>query len=170
MPFVNDYIAVRSLGPDNWVTIEGTEYRGRDETFYVPSGFLTDFASVPRVFTWLIPRYGVYTQSAILHDYFCNGYGGVSRHDADGLFRRSLAEFRVSLPRRWLMWAAVRTAGRMSDATLKEWMQYLLVILLAVPFLIVPVAIVQLWLIIFWVLEKAFSPRRDPEASAVWTQ
>lgn len=37
----------------------------------VPAGFLTDGASVPRIFWDLFPPWGVYGQAAILHDWLC---------------------------------------------------------------------------------------------------
>ena len=80
----------------------------------LPPRFRTDFASVPRVVTWLIPRYGRYTKAAILHDYLCDvevRRETITRADADGVFRRALRELGVAFLRRWLMWAAVRLGG-----------------------------------------------------------
>lgn len=41
---------------------------------YVHEGFVTDFASVPRIF-WVLfpPATGNYVQAAVLHDYLCDG-------------------------------------------------------------------------------------------------
>lgn len=38
---------------------------------YVPKGFLTDGASVPRIFWSIIPPWGIYGNAAIIHDYLC---------------------------------------------------------------------------------------------------
>jgi hypothetical protein len=35
----------------------------------IPSGFLTDYASVPRLLTPLIPKNGAYDRAALIHDY-----------------------------------------------------------------------------------------------------
>jgi hypothetical protein len=60
-----------------------------------PAGFRTDLATVPRVVTWLIPRFGVYTLAAILHDWLCTEgirSGAVTSREADGIFRRVMRE------------------------------------------------------------------------------
>lgn len=38
---------------------------------YVPKGFLSDGATVPRIFWGLIPPWGIYGNAAIVHDYLC---------------------------------------------------------------------------------------------------
>src|SRR5690349_9717405 len=105
MAFVQGNVAVEEVDATSWRLLKPVVYQGRDQTFEVPVGFVTDFASVPNAFTWLVPRYGAYTKAAILHDFLCGGTL-VSRADADGIFRRTLREFGVSLLRRWIMWAA----------------------------------------------------------------
>ena len=35
----------------------------------VPKGFTTDLASIPRAFTWLIPKLGRHLVPAVVHDY-----------------------------------------------------------------------------------------------------
>lgn len=94
--------------------ISPLQYTGKQETFIVPAGFVTDLATVPQVFQWLVDDHGAYTQAAVLHDWLCieAHAGRLSRRDADGLFRRVLREENVAWLRRWLMWAGVRAGGR----------------------------------------------------------
>jgi hypothetical protein len=117
VPFISGQPLVRQSGDRDWVVEEEIVYRGRTQTFVVEVGFRTDFASVPRIFTWLIPTYGRYTRPAILHDKLCKlaRNGDLSRVDADGLFRRSMRELGVAFLRRWLLWAGVR-AQSVKDA------------------------------------------------------
>lgn len=151
MAFVGD-VVVRVAGDALWQLDEPLTYRGATDTFTVPAGFVTDFASVPRLVTWLLPRYGDYTRAAILHDYLWVR-DDVTKRDADGLFRRAMRELGVSVPRRWMMWAAVRTASLMRGATAKDWLAYLLVAPLSLAFVAVPALVVQVWLLMFWVVE-----------------
>jgi len=113
MPFTQGEVLVRQLDPTCWALVEPVVYRGRWETWTVPAGFETDFASVPRLVVWLLPTYGLYTKAAILHD-FLLAEPSVTRTDADGLFRRSMGELGVCSA------AAVddvgRGAGRVADA------------------------------------------------------
>lgn len=44
-------------------------YISRNNWVEVPEGFLTDFASVPRILWSLYPPDDVYTQAAVVHDY-----------------------------------------------------------------------------------------------------
>lgn len=158
MPFLGESFVIRSYTPEVWLLVEPVVYAGRTDLIVVPEDSRTDFATVPRVFTWLIPRYGVYTRAAILHDYLCEmvhrGSPIVTRRDADGLFRRVLRECGVSLVRRWLMWAAVRAASKMSDASLGDWVRLLVIAIPAVLLLAVPMAVVAAWSALFWLLEK----------------
>jgi hypothetical protein len=164
MPFVDGDITVKQIDARTWELREEVGYRGRDATFTVPVGFRTDFASVPTVFVWLIPRYGVYTKAAIVHDYLCRE-APVNRADADGIFRRALRELGVSELRRWIMWAAVRAGSLLSGAGAGSWLLWLLVAVPAVAFLAVPALVLTVWLALFWVLEwiaYAFVGRRTP--------
>ncbi|MCM6773254.1 DUF1353 domain-containing protein [Nocardia sp. CDC159] len=153
--FVGAGPVVEEIDAVCWRVREPIVYQGRQQRFVIPAGFLTDFASVPRVLVWLIPRYGAYTRAAILHDYLCQS-GVVSLRDADGLFRRVLREAGVSLPQRWMMWTGVRAASRLAGAPPLDVARFLLVLALSVLFLAVPVAVVQLWLLLFWLVESAF--------------
>ncbi|WP_024803833.1 DUF1353 domain-containing protein [Nocardia sp. BMG51109] len=155
MGFTGGALVVEEIDASSWRLREPLEYRGRHEDFVVPAGFRTDFASVPRVLIWLIPRYGAYTRAAILHDYLRSA-AVVSTPDADGLFRRVLREEGVSMPQRWMMWAAVRLGSRLKGATAADIALFLLVALPASIFLVFPVAVVQLWLLLFWAVEAAF--------------
>lgn len=86
-------------------------YYASHQVFRVPAGFVTDLASVPRVVTWLIPRYGVHTPGAVLHDWLWRSEapaGRIAYRDADGLLRQAMRGLGVSPLRRWFAWAGVR--------------------------------------------------------------
>src|SRR5688500_15722299 len=70
MAFIGDSdVAVKQIDDTNWELLMPLTYQGNRDTFVVPVGQRTDFASVPRIFVWFLPRYGKYTKAAILHDY-----------------------------------------------------------------------------------------------------
>ena len=93
MVFVDGDVVVRQVDAKQWELRSPWPTR-EPRASPVPTGFRTDFASIPRLVVWLIPRYGLYTRSAILHDYLCKTKV-VDRADADGLFRRSMRELGV---------------------------------------------------------------------------
>ncbi|MGW4352500.1 DUF1353 domain-containing protein [Nocardia sp. NPDC004582] len=149
MPFLGEQaVVVEEIDAVRWRLQAPLTYRAATDTFHVPVGFVTDFASVPRPLIWLIPRYGAYTRAAILHDYLCER-APVGRSDADGIFRRMLRECGVSAPQRWMMWAAVRFGGRMAGAGAREWLLFLLIAIPAVAFLTVPFLVDSLFLLLF---------------------
>jgi len=104
-------VVVRRLDDERWELVAPLFYQGNTDTFVVPAGFVTDFASVPRVAVWLIPRFGRYTPAAILHDWLCGPgilSGLIDPVDVDGIFRRVMRELGVPTVQRWLMWTGVR--------------------------------------------------------------
>lgn len=163
MTFVNGpKILVRQATEEDWTLEEEVVYQGRVDRFVVPKGTLTDFASVPRVFAWLVPSYGVFTAAAVLHDHLVRverPAGRISAVDADGLFRRAMRELGVPFLVRWFMWAAVRL-GSLTDADGRPgWVRDLprvaLVTLLALPVVLLPTLAIVVGLAVFAVLEYA---------------
>jgi hypothetical protein len=111
MPFTTDDVVVRSWGPYHWQLEQDLRYVGETDTWDVPAGFVTDFATVPTLVTWLVPRYGAYTRAAITHDYLITAVlptGSIAPLDVDGIFRRIMRELGVPAAQRWVMWAGVR--------------------------------------------------------------
>lgn len=83
---------------------------------YVPEGFVTDLASVPRVAWSILPPEGKYDEAAVIHDYIYSLSGqlpGVtfSRSDVDRILMLGMQSCGVSWLTRNTMWAAVRAFG-----------------------------------------------------------
>jgi hypothetical protein len=164
VPFSEDAeVVVRQADEQFWELTRSLEYRGNVDTFVVPAGMLTDFASVPRPFVWFIPQYGRYTMAAILHDYLWSrlaAQGALSYLDADAIFRRALRELGVAFLRRWIMWAAVRwTALRKPGGTRGWWREaprVVLFTLAALPFVLLPAVLIAVELAAFYVVELVF--------------
>lgn len=84
------------------------------QTIEMPKGKVVNGASTPWWLWWLFPPFAdQYESSAVLHDivYGTGKENGMTRWDADGLFRSAMASQGVPLWKRWLMWAAVRLFG-----------------------------------------------------------
>jgi len=123
-------LSVQEASDDTWRLIAPLIWTGTEgDTFTVPVGFVTDFATVPRFLIWKIRPYGPYTRAAVLHDWLLvelakwwqsdpyldddgnpTGLPANSR-DIDGIFRRAMQDLGVSWLTRWQMWAAVRLAS-----------------------------------------------------------
>lgn len=173
MPFEPGSLTVRRVDADRWTLVDALVYRGRTDRFVVPAGFRTDFATVPRVVAWLIPRFGAYTLAAILHDWLCTEgirSGAVTSREADGIFRRVMRESGVPVLRRWLMWAGVRWGALADPRRRSGWLSsapgVLAISLLAAPLVIPPAVVILPGLIVFAVAERAVSlvvPTRGQE-------
>jgi hypothetical protein len=154
----NSEVVVRELpGDKEWEVRSTIEYQCPAGRFVVPYKMHTDFASVPRPFVWLIPRYGRYTKSAILHDHLCRSRP-VPRLEVDAIFRDSMGEEDVAFLRRWFMWAAVRLGamfGKPYDRVgwYKAIFQVFLLFLLAIPVVLLPSILIMLGLALFWLEE-----------------
>jgi hypothetical protein len=141
-------VVVEQLTAEEWKVRKQFSYRGKYDTFHVRVGNTTDFASVPRIFVWFLPRYGRYTLAAILHDYLWRhraSAGEMNYIDADGTFRRAMRELGVPFLTRWIMWAAVRWGALLKPRGTRGWWReswrVLLITLFALPF-VLPAGIV----------------------------
>jgi len=106
------FVAVVEDG-DYWRLTRPLVYSGARDTFVVPAGFQTDFASVPHWATWLLPRTGRHNRAAVVHDYLCRT-GEVPRLDADRIFLRILRELGVPEWRARAMYLGVRIAAHLN--------------------------------------------------------
>ena len=90
--------------------IEPFEVEALGHWIRVPSGFITDFASVPRLFWRLIPPWGKYARAAVVHDWlYCSHE--LSRKESDRVFEHLMKELGVGWLKRKTMYRAVRAAG-----------------------------------------------------------
>jgi len=79
------------------------------EVYEVPAGFVTNFASVPRIVRPFITGHGKDRYAATLHDYLYSVKH--DRKEADAIFLEALEVCRVGFFTRHAMHAAVRLAG-----------------------------------------------------------
>jgi Protein of unknown function (DUF1353) len=178
-------VRVKELEGSDWELLRILEYKGNRDHFEVPEGLETDFASVPRVFVWFLPRYGRYTKAAILHDYLWRDAvpaGELTLAEADGIFRRAMWELGVPFLRRWLMWGAVRIGALTKPGGRKGWLRdswrVIPLLLLALPIVGPPALVILIALTVFYLVEllvyvpqklfgrKARAPQ-DPAAKEV---
>lgn len=108
-----------SIDGDHFAMLRQIAYDSPDyaDPFIVPAdlaSFRTDLASVPRIFTWLVPRSGGFLPAAVLHDGLVRSttYLGprIDRAEADRIFRVSMQHLGTGTIQAWLMWSAVTMA------------------------------------------------------------
>ncbi len=107
------------LDPIEWLPNQG---QNNVEKVVVPKGFVTDFASIPRLFWSILPPDGPYVYAAIIHDYLYWCQTG-SREAADNTLRYAMGDFHVSQITITSIYSGVRAGGDaawMENARLKK--------------------------------------------------
>jgi len=102
----------------NW---NGRDYRLNNPLFYeaddgtiynVPKGFITDGASIPRIFWRIYLPYGLYIEAAVLHDYlYRTETVNVTRKQSDDLMEEAMIWCKVNIVDRKTIHIMVRTFG-----------------------------------------------------------
>ena len=99
----------------HWQVVEDFEYHvGKEESndvVKVPAGFITDGASIPKIFWSIIGGpWGKYGYAAILHD-FCYSTQTRTRLASDKIFLEAMKVLQVNIFKRLIMYRAVRIAS-----------------------------------------------------------
>jgi len=107
-------------------------YTHNNKEYIAKAGFITDGASIPRLFWALIgcPLRGKYVGSAIIHDATCTLWhlGVITRKEGDLLFLQMLKDNGVGFIKRNIMYLAVRSAelfGRKPTEEKKQMKQFI---------------------------------------------
>lgn len=97
---------------DNWFLTQELRYEIQDTGVIVPvpKGFVTDFASIPRPFWSVLPRWGKYGAPAVVHDYLYWDQQ-CSRDQADKILLIAMEEMDVGPVWRFIIHRAVSWGG-----------------------------------------------------------
>jgi hypothetical protein len=76
----------------------------------VDKGFATDFASVPRVLWWVLPKWGVYGNAAVVHDWLY-WHQDRDRKQSDDIMLEAMSVLNVPELTKQLIYRAVRVFG-----------------------------------------------------------
>ncbi|EAP2902404.1 DUF1353 domain-containing protein [Salmonella enterica subsp. enterica serovar Chester] len=102
------------LGHYNWRVHEPFAfYLSEDysDVIEVPAGFITDLATIPRIFWSLMPPDGRYAKAAIIHDYLYDN-ALRTKYEADRIFLDGMTVLGVPRWKRTIIYWAVRLFGR----------------------------------------------------------
>jgi len=107
-------LIVEMLANENFKIMEEFSFYVGDidnnEIIAVPRGFITDLATVPKIFWFFLPPTGEYGKAAVLHDYlYANAIE--SKLYADNIFLEAMKVLGVGKIKRTIMYYAVRLFG-----------------------------------------------------------
>ena len=92
-------------------------------TITVPTGFITDGASIPKMFHNILGPFGCYFHAALIHDYLYSpsstGHFETDRQEADMIFKEAMFNVGVPWPTREIIYRAVRLFGGASYKRIK---------------------------------------------------
>ena len=94
--------------PISWAPNPGQE---RYEAVTVPTGFVTDFASIPQIFWSVLRPDGEYAYAAVVHDYLYWTQTR-SREEADDILKMAMEDFEVGAVTAGTIYSAVRMGGQ----------------------------------------------------------
>jgi Protein of unknown function (DUF1353) len=94
--------------PISWTPNPGQEHY---KAVTVPPGFVTDFASIPRIFWSALRPDGDYAYAAVVHDYLYWTQTR-SRDEADGILKMAMEDFEVGTVTIETIYSAVRLGGK----------------------------------------------------------
>ncbi len=97
-----------------WVILRPFSYDvgniGSGDTVKVRTGFMTDFASIPRLLWIFLPRWGKYGNAAVIHDWLYWTQKR-SRKKADGIMLEGMRVLKVPAWQKYSIYIAVRVFG-----------------------------------------------------------
>jgi hypothetical protein len=112
--FTNALLVSPLSDGESWVIVSDFSYdvgtEGSNDRVNVKTGFVTDFASVPRMLWWALPKWGTYGNAAVIHDWL---YWDQSRtrKEADAIMLEAMDVLNVSGIKKNLIYRAVRIFG-----------------------------------------------------------
>jgi len=103
-------LIVEPIGNGFWELQVGFEYHvgeyPSDEIITVPKGFITDFASVPKIFWPIINPVGEHGKAAVIHDY-CYATACYNKSRSDKIFLEGMEVLEVEKWKRETMYHVV---------------------------------------------------------------
>lgn len=121
-----------------WEEVTYTASQG--DSWVIPEGFRTDFASIPAVVSWAVPKLGAYTLAAIVHDLLCEGVNRRYKRwdldaptanavDTDAIFHRIARDHGTDPVTAKLLWVGVRWGALFNPARREGWLSTALPVL-----------------------------------------
>lgn len=105
-------LVITPVNSKEWKLLKGISLIVFNKKWEIPEGFITDFASIPKIFHGIFSPWDIkHGPAAILHDYLYQ-FRLVPRKEADGIFLEAMRIRGVGWVKRHIFYRAVRTFGQ----------------------------------------------------------
>jgi uncharacterized protein DUF1353 len=96
----------------HYTTCKQIDFTINHDEFYIPAGFETDLASIPKIaWPYMSPAHSSLIRAAIVHDWFYRKTCDFNRYETDLIFYHMLRNDGISYMRASIMYYAVRWFG-----------------------------------------------------------
>lgn len=108
---------LRFLSYRKWIIKTEYHYQVSNHLIIVPVNFVSDLASIPKIFWCFLEPYGKnYVKASVIHDYLYSiksieTYKALSRKEADKIFLEIMKIEGVFIFKRYIMYISVRIFG-----------------------------------------------------------
>jgi hypothetical protein len=104
---------LRYLDGHNWQVLDAFTFGSVTlaRTIEIPIGFVTDFASIPRVLWNVLPPTGQYGKAAVVHDFLYRTPRMATREEADNVLAEAMIDLGVGWFTRAIIFRGVRVGG-----------------------------------------------------------
>lgn len=114
--FTNALVVSPLSDGNSWVMLQEFTYHigteNNNNIIVASKGFVTDFASVPRLFWMVIPKWGRYGNAAVIHDWlYWNQSEKIDRKKADSILLEAMTVLNVSKWRKTIIYRTVKLFG-----------------------------------------------------------
>lgn len=110
-------LIVEYIDGTNWKLHEEFEFylkEDKNTIIKVPKGYVTDFASVPKVLRILAKDFELFNKAAILHDFLYEGKLDYTREECDLIYKDAMQVFGMSERRAHIFYLCVKWFGSSS--------------------------------------------------------
>jgi hypothetical protein len=107
---------IQFIDERTWKIIDPFEYHidtyPSEKVVQVPTDFVTDFASIPRIFWVIISPFGEYGKAAVIHDYLYRTIDcGYTKVEADLIFLQAMQILKVPHWKQYVIYQSVHYFG-----------------------------------------------------------
>lgn len=110
-----DPLVLEYIDGHNWKLVQPFDYQtdvfSVNSPIKIPAGFVTDFASVPKVLWNVMPPTGQYGKAAVVHDYLYRTPHKATKAEADSVFLEAMTALGVGWWTRQTMYRGVQWFG-----------------------------------------------------------